>query len=72
MGDNTLRYGEVGIPLKIACTLRREEKVTEANLEKIKNLVTNFPRYPCVVGRDGAMPHVGDIVVRMLMDGDTV
>lgn len=33
--DNYLHYGVVAIPLKIACTLRREEKVTEANLVQI-------------------------------------
>ena len=83
-GDNSLRYGEVGIPLRIAQELTRLERVTKSNVSQMLDLVQNFPKYPCVVAilRDNrehivkenhwVIPRMGDTVKRMLLNGDSV
>jgi DNA-directed RNA polymerase subunit A' len=86
--DPALRLNEVGVPFEIAEILTVNEKVTSANIEKLKKVITHegYPTANYIIRPDGRRKRItpdliqeileelepGYVVERQLIDGDVV
>ena len=69
--DPFLRLDEVGVPIDIAKDITYPEIVTEVNIERVKNYVKNFNKYPganYIITPDGIRKKITQENVNSLLD----
>ncbi len=68
--DSFLELDEVGIPLKFAKDITIPERVTSINIEKMKELIKNYNKYPgalYIVTPDGIRKKITDNTVEQIL-----